>query len=293
MATTNNSVDNNMFSSLMSTRDLSKFTLMRGVTDYANLEAYNLYESSYSFLVLVQVPEFMKKLCDQNSEYKKMFDTYCHILEYDFRGLSGIDNITAETGELTNGISNVEIINKVTMQAASSFTMRYFERHGSVITRTHELFLRGIKDPRTQVKHYNGLIPKGLMEPGYENEVFSFMYLVCDNTLMNLEKCIYIVAAQPTGAQWDIYNSEKGSIEFKELDVEFKGYPIVGRKINEKGKEFLDWIRQNTTWDEMEFNYTGVDNMTPYKKDIVNSNSTTASFTSTNKNTMSSTATNA
>ena len=288
MATTN-SVDNNMFSSLMSTRDLSKFTLMRGVTDYATLEAYNLYESSYSFLVLVQVPEFMKKLCDQNSEYKKMFDTYCHILEYDFRGLSGIDNITAETGELTNGISNVEIINKVTMQAASSFTMRYFERHGSVITRTHELFLRGIKDPRTQVKHYNGLIPKGLMEPGYENEVFSFMYLVCDNTLMNLEKCIYIVAAQPTGAQWDIYNSEKGSIEFKELDVEFKGYPIVGRKINEKGKEFLDWIRQNTTWDEMEFNYTGVDNMTPYKKDIVNSSSNTASFTSTNKSTMSST----
>ena len=287
MATTN-SVDNNMFSSLMSTRDLSKFTLMRGVTDYANLEAYNLYESSYSFLVLVQVPEFMKKLCDQNSEYKKMFDTYCHILEYDFRGLSGIDNITAETGELTNGISNVEIINKVTMQAASSFTMRYFERHGSVITRTHELFLRGIKDPRTQVKHYNGLIPKGLMEPGYENEVFSFMYLVCDNTLMNLEKCIYIVAAQPTGAQWDIYNSEKGSIEFKELDVEFKGYPIVGRKINEKGKEFLDWIRQNTTWDEMEFNYSGVDNMTPYKKDIVNSSSNTASFTSTNKSTMTS-----
>ena len=287
MATTN-SVDNNMFSSLMSTRDLSKFTLMRGVTDYANLEAYNLYESSYSFLVLVQVPEFMKKLCDQNSEYKKMFDTYCHILEYDFRGLSGIDNITAETGELTNGISNVEIINKVTMQAASSFTMRYFERHGSVITRTHELFLRGIKDPRTQVKHYNGLIPKGLMEPGYENEVFSFMYLVCDNTLMNLEKCIYIVAAQPTGAQWDIYNSEKGSIEFKELDVEFKGYPIVGRKINEKGKEFLNWIRQNTTWDEMEFNYSGVDNMTPYKKDIVNSSSNTASFTSTNKSTMTS-----
>ena len=290
MATTKN-VDNNMFSSLMSTRDLSKFTLMRSVTDYANLEAYNLYESSYSFLVLVQVPEFMKKLCDQNSEYKKMFDTYCHILEYDFRGLSGIDNITAETGELTNGISNVEIINKVTMQAASSFTMRYFERHGSVITRTHELFLRGIKDPRTQVKHYNGLIPKGLMEPGYENEVFSFMYLVCDNTLMNLEKCIYIVAAQPTGAQWDIYNSEKGSIEFKELDVEFKGYPIVGRKINEKGKEFLNWIRQNTTWDEMEFNYSGVDNMTPYKKDIVNSNRTTASFTSTNKNTMSNTPT--
>lgn len=272
------SVDTNMFSSLMTTRDLSKFTLMRGVTDYANLEAYNLYESSYSFLVLVQVPEFMEALCDQNSEYKKMFDTYCHILEYDFRGLSGIDNITAETGELTNGISNVEIINKVTMQAASQFTMRYFERHGSVITRTHELFLRGIKDPRTQVKHYNGLIPNGLMEPGYEKEVFSFMYIVCDNTLMNLEKAIYIVAAQPTGASWDIYNSEKGSIEFKEIDVEFRGYPIVGRKINEKASKFLDWIRENTTWDEMEFSYTGVSDMTPYNTEITTSDGTSASY---------------
>lgn len=266
-----NSIDNNMFSSLMTTRDLSKFTLMRGVTDYANLEAYNLYETSYSFLVLIQVPEFMKELCKQNDEYRKMFDTYCHILEYDFRGLNGIDNITAETGELTNGISNVEIINKVTMQAASTFTMRYFERHGSVITRTHELFLRGIKDPRTQVKHYNGLIPAGIMEPGYEKEVFSFLYLVTDNTLMNLEKCVYVVAAQPTNSQWDIYNSEKGSIEFRELDVEFRGYPIVGRKINEKGKEILDWIRDNTCWDESEFEYTGVNDMKPYNETLITS----------------------
>lgn len=272
------SVSTNMFESLMSTKDLSKYTLMRGVTDFADLSSYNLYESGYSFLVLVQVPDFMKQLADRNTETKKMWDTYLHILEYDFRGLNGIDNMNSETGELTNGINNIEIINKVTKPSASTFTMRYFERLGSVITRVHELYLRCIKDPTTQVKTYGGLIQDGTMEAGFEKEVFSFLYLVTDNTLMNLEKCFYIVAAQPTGAMWDIYNSEKGQIEFKEIDVEFRGYPITSQKINERGKAILDWIRQNTCWFESNFIFTGTEDMEPFVKTITQSGGDTAEW---------------
>lgn len=272
------SVSTNMFESLMSTKDLSKYTLMRGVTDFADLSSYNLYESGYSFLVLVQVPDFMKQLADTNTEYKKMWDTYLHILEYDFRGLSGIDNMNSETGELTNGITNIEIINKVTKPSASTFTMRYFERLGSVITRVHELYLRCIKDPTTQVKTYGGLIQDGTMEAGFEKEVFSFLYLVTDNTLMNLEKCFYIVAAQPTGAMWDIYNSEKGQIEFKEIEVEFRGYPITSQKINERGKAILDWIRQNTCWQEDRFIFSGTEDMKPFVTTITQSGGDTAEW---------------
>ena len=272
------SVSTNMFESLMSTKDLSKYTLMRGVTDWADLSSYNLYESGYSFLVLVQVPEFLKQLADRNTEYKKMIDTYFHILEYDFRGLQGIDNMNSETGELTNGINNIEIINKVTKPSASTFTMRYFERLGSVITRVNELYLRGVKDPTTEVKTYGGLIQDGTMEAGFEKEVFSFLYLVTDNTLMNLEKCFYIVAAQPTGAQWDIYNSEKGTIEFKEIDVEFRGYPVTSQKINERGKAILDFIRQNTCWFESDFTYSGTTDLSPYNKVITTSTGDSVSW---------------
>ena len=67
MATTN-SVDNNMFSSLMSTRDLSKFTLMRGVTDYANLEAYNL-------------PRFLGKSAGKSARSGPYFDNRFALLE--------------------------------------------------------------------------------------------------------------------------------------------------------------------------------------------------------------------
>lgn len=271
--------ENNIFSNLTETKDLSKYMLMRGVTDWADLSQYNLYESGYSFLVVCKIPKVLEKLRAKSDEYQKMIDTYIHILEYDFRGLSGIENITSETGQLTNGIQNVEIINKVTKQSASQFSMTYLERKGGVISRVNELLLRAIKDPVTEVKTYLGLIEEGELEDGFENEVFSFMYIVADNTLMNLEKAYYIVAAQPTEANNDIFNSDKATIEFKELTVTFRGYPITGIKVQEKAKSFLDWIRVNTTWIESDFNYSGVNELVPYNNSILTSEGNTVAYT--------------
>ena len=271
--------ENNIFSNLTETKDLSKYMLMRGVTDWADLSQYNLYESGYSFLVVCKIPKVLEKLRAKSDEYQKMIDTYIHILEYDFRGLSGIENITSETGQLTNGIQNVEIINKVTKQSASQFSMTYLERKGGVISRVNELLLRAIKDPVTEVKTYLGLIEEGELEDGFENEVFSFMYIVADNTLMNLEKAYYIVAAQPTEANNDIFNSDKATIEFKELTVTFRGYPITGIKVREKAKSFLDWIRVNTTWIESDFNYSGVNELVPYNNSILTSEGNTVAYT--------------
>lgn len=271
--------ENNIFSNLTETKDLSKYMLMRGVTDWADLSQYNLYESGYSFLVVCKIPKILEKLRAKTDEYKKLIDTYVHILEYDFRGLSGIENITSETGQLTNGIQNIEIINKVQKQSASQFSMTYLERKGGVISRVNELLLRAIKDPVTEVKTYLGLIEEGELEDGFENEVFSFMYIVADNTLMNLEKAYYIVAAQPTEANNDIFNSDKASIEFKELTVTFRGYPITNIKVQEKAKSFLDWIRTNTTWIETDFNYTGVNDLTPYNNSILTSDGNSVAYT--------------
>ena len=264
-------VNNNIFSHLSTPRDLSKFTLMRGVTDFGKLEQFNLYESGYSFLIVTRVPKFLQELANKNSEYKKLIDTYVHILEYEFRGLDGIDNMTSETSELTNGIKKTDIITRVTRQGGSQFTMRYQEKAGSVLTKVHELFLTGIKDPDTQVKTYHGLIHDGTMEKGYENEVFNFLYIVTDNSLMEVEKAYFLVAAQPTSAELSIYNSEKGNIEFKEVGVEFNAYPIQSKGVNEKAVELLKWIRDNTIWNESQYDYNGVKDMKPHNTTITNS----------------------
>lgn len=250
-------------------RDLTSYALFRGVTDWANLYQFNQFESGYGLFLVLDIPKVFKELMNKNEKYERLISTYIHVLEYEFRGLDGIDNMGSETAELTNGVKSINVINKTTSQSGSTFTMRYFEKSGSIITKAHELFLRCVKDPTTTVKHYNGLIEEGVLEGGFENEVFSFLYIVTDNTLMNVEKAFYIVAAQPTTAEFNIYNIERGDIQFKELSVEFSGFPISNAEVNNKAQQMLDWVRKGTTWDESEMIYSGTTNMKPYATNLV------------------------
>ena len=93
------------------------------------------------------------------------------------------------------------------------------------------------------------------------------MYIVTDNSLRNVEKAFYIVGAQPTNADFNIYNSTKGTIEFQELSVEFNGFPIQNTQVNKRAQELLDWIRKGTIWNESEFTYSG--DLMPYNKTLV------------------------
>lgn len=257
----------NIFSDTMSTTDVQAFTLMRGVTDFSNLAQYDLYETGYSFLINLSIPKFLKNAKSLSDEYKKLINNYCHIIEYDFRGMSGIDDITSDTGALTNGINELNIITRVNEQGGGQFSMNYFERAGSTITKVHELFLRGIKDPRTQFKRYNGQIkgPRGSVTNGngntntinasYANEVFNYMLIVTDNTGFNVEKSYIIASAQPTSANTSIYQVERGQIGFSEIPVNMNGFPITGRVVNNKAAKMLTYINNATCFDEMEYGY--------------------------------------
>jgi len=236
-----------MFENLSEVRDYTTSTLMRGVTDFGNLKQYNLYETGYSFLVCVSVPVFLEKLAKENKKYDILLNNYIHIIENEFRGIDGLENLTTETVELTNGISNINMISKVNEQSASNITMRYFEKAATPITRLHELYLKGIKDPRTQIKTYHGLIDKGILEPGYENEVFTFLYFVTDNSVSKIERAMLFLNAQPASAETSMFESEKGIIEVKEITTEFNCFPVVSDVINAKAKAYLDYMNNNTT----------------------------------------------
>jgi len=259
---------NSIFANTASPRDVTAYTLGRGVTDFSNLAQFNNFETGYPFLITLKIPTFLETLATSNSEYKTLIDIYRHILEYDFRGIDGIEDITSDTSEITNGISTLNVITKVTMQSASQFTMRYFERQGSVFTKVHELFLRCIKDPRTQVKTYGGLLKAStaggaaiMDEAGYEYETFQFLYFVTDNTCRKIEKAYLIVSAQPTTAETSMYNAEKGDIGWKELNVQFNGFPISGPAITAKAINFLAWINENTVFEDAKFGYSAINKM--------------------------------
>ena len=247
------------FKGLKTPRELLRYNLMRGVTDFSNLEQWDLYEKGYPFLCVVSIPQFLKDLAEKDDKIAIIVNNYVHILENDFRGIDNIDNITGEpNGEITNGIRSIQLINKVTKASNSNFTLQYYERSGSILTKAHELYLTGIKDPDTQVKHYHGLIddwvfygkdtPSG-KDPGPHQECFTFMYFVTDNTMSKIERAFLIAAAQPTTANFsDLYSGSKGDIQFVELGLSFNGFFINNDYVYQKAQDMLLAMRNPTNY---------------------------------------------
>ena len=265
----------NMFTDLKNPRDITAYTLFRGTTDFTQLQQFDLYESGYPYLVVVSIPDFLKKMAERDTEVATLVNSYVHILEYEFRGFqSGLENITSETGEINNGFQSMNVITKTQAPGASTFSMNYFEKSGSTITKMHELYLRSVKDPATGFKTYNGLIgvdknsPIMASEAGFHKECFSFLYLHTDNTGLLVEQAAYLVGCMPTTAELaSLYNGQKGDVQFQEISVEFTGFPIRGAAVNKRAKKILDWMNSSAnkkrvhrnSWD---YNYNGIENTT-------------------------------
>lgn len=237
-----------MFGNLKTPRDILKYNLFKGVTDWTNFKQFDYYEKGYPFLLILRYPKFIELNYDyEDQATQRIIKSYLHILEHEFVGLEGIENITTANGEFTNGIKTINYINKVE-QAAGTFTMEFRERAGMPITKFNKYYLTGVKDTETQVKHYHGLIDRlreqGVeFESGVDKEVFSFLYFVTDNTMCNIEASYLICGAQPTQAELSIADQKKGEIDNATLSCQFQGFCLSNDYIDEKAKLCLQAMR--------------------------------------------------
>ena len=214
-------------------RNVTEYTLMKGVTDFSNLKQFDLFESGYSFLTVVSVPRFMQLLAAQDTKIKNLQDGIVHIMEGEFRGLDGIPDIQADSGTITNGANGLQLINNVTMDTSIQVSMSFYERSGSLITNYLNYYLTGIKDPYSKAKTYHGLIGSSVTDPGPDYEVFTFLYYVTDNTMRNIEKAYLLADAQPTLApNGTLYNPQRGTHDFQEIQLSFNCFPIIGDQVN-------------------------------------------------------------
>ena len=220
----------------------ANFACMRGVTDFTNAAQFNLFESGYDHLYVIGMPKWIEDFPDD--DVKKMADTFKYILEYEFKGLDGIDDINTDKLEVTDGVSTMNVIGKVTKQSSAEVTMSFTEKSGSVITNFIKFYLEGIKDPRTQAKTYHGLIRSGAIWGGFENEVFTLLYVVTDNTMLQLEKAYLLCNAWPTTARTNIYNVTKGEIDKKDIDVVFECFVLDGPDVDKRARDILAFTNE-------------------------------------------------
>lgn len=244
-----------MHKGLITPKDTTGYNLFRGVTDFGNLAQIDYMETGYNFLVHLESPTFLEKLAERDSEFDKLLKNYIHVITHEFKGLDGLENVTTETLEISDAIRQINMIGKVNEQAATTVTLNgYKERIGSLITKVHDIYLRGIKDGATQYKTYHGLIEDGTLEPSYENEVFKYLYIVTDNTGLRVENAYMLLAAQPTTAHLgEIANGTRGDIEHVELSVELNCFPVRGPEVTERAKKMLQSLHIVRRTEDMKF----------------------------------------
>ena len=223
-------------------RNLTQYTAFRGVTDFTQIGQFNQFETGYSFLSVIKMPEFIDKLAANNDDILDLRNSFKHMLEYEFRGLSGLPDISGQTGTITDGVNEMQYINRVTMDTSITVSIPYFEKSGSLITRFTEYYLTGIKDRMSQAKTYHGLIANNILHPGLENEVFTLMYYVTDNTFLRLERAVLLCNAQLVSAETSMYDSSRDNINNHETTIQFNCFPIMGRQVDKAANALLQDI---------------------------------------------------
>jgi len=222
-------------------RNLTQYTAFRGVTDFSNIGQFAQFEGGYQFLAVLQTPEFINKAGENFKGVKQLQDSFVHMLEYEFRGLDGLPDMSADTMEITDGNNTARLINNITWDTAATVSMSYFEKSGSLINKYLEYYLTGIKDRMSKAKTYHGLIKNGKLMPGPENEIFTFLLYITDSTMMRLERAVLLCNAQPTTAPLsNILNGQKGTYENKEISIEFNCFPVMGEQVDKAAHYLLD-----------------------------------------------------
>lgn len=223
----------------------AQYSMMRGVTDFTNAEQLNMFEKGHGMIIVINRPKFVEMLAEEDPDVKVLLDNFCNILEYEFKGLDGIDDINAEDMVYSDGISELAAIGKVTEQSNSDVTMRFTEKSGATLTKFVKFYLDGVRDSRTQTKHYHGLIAKGKLAMGFENEVFNLLYLVTDASGLGLEAAYLLANAWPNSAKTGtLYNIEKGDITNAEIDVTFKCFIIRNKEVDKRAVKMLAHISE-------------------------------------------------
>lgn len=261
-------------------REATTAANMRGAVDFTNANAFNLYEKGHAVLKVLSVPNFMTAWANKTGNTKLVTD-FCKIIEQEFKGLDGLDDMSADSMDITDGISTLNVLGKVNYATNQEITMRYTEKAGSTLSRYCETYLRGIRDPRTLVKHYNGCLDLTgpstgdldkaydcnnhtikdtslkTCQPGFENEIFTFLYIVMDNTWLQPERAYLLCNSQISKAPMgQLHNVEKGNIELQEVDMTFNTFVVTNANVNAAAAKYINTIKQNYNLISNDFKYS-------------------------------------
>ena len=220
------------------------------------LEQYDPLKTGYTRIFFVQMPKFMNRILPLASKNFK------HMIEYGFKSIDGIQNLTMEYEAITGGYAGRSFaIPTILKDETNAITIKLQEMSGSPVREYIEMWLSGISDPHTGLCHYHGALDKDAatgnagMEAIQANQVAEMIYVSTDNTGREIEFACLLSNMIPKVVKRDHYNYESGTHSAVEYDIEFTCTMYTSPDVNEVAKLLLDKYKILTNYLDFKSDY--------------------------------------
>ena len=239
-------------------KDLTKYSLFLGGLNVKAkaLEQYNPLKTGYTRIFVVQMPKFMNRILPLASKNFK------HMIEYGFKSIDGIQNLTMEYEAITGGYAGRSFaIPTILKDETNAITIKLQEMSGSPVREYIEMWLSGISDPHTGLCHYHGALDKDAatgnagMEAIQANQVAEMIYVSTDHTGREIEFACLLSNMIPKVVKRDHYNYESGTHSAVEYDIEFTCTMYTSPDVNEVAKLLLDKYKILTNYLDFKSDY--------------------------------------
>lgn len=211
------------------------YSLFAGGLDMTNASAanYDPLITGYGRLFMVRMPKF---LLDGYSEELRV---YKHILEFGNTGVSGINDISTETDNMTGGYAgkSVEIMTGA-KDDTTSFSVKVYEFTGSPIRRVNHLWISGVSDLMSGLATYHG--NPGNLPVQQSNHTAEFIYVATDRSGKEVEYACMFANCFPKSVKEDQFNYDAGNHNLVQIDVEFSCVKYESIAINYYAKQLID-----------------------------------------------------
>jgi hypothetical protein len=219
------------------TKDFGEFGLfLTGIdTSMKNIDQFDPLRRGFARLFILRLPRFMELMdADAAKRWK-------HLIEFGFTTISGIQDTTLETTDVTGGYTgNHFAIPSITKDETNEVTIQVYEFAGSPVREFIDTWMTGISDPLTGISHYHGMISEDC-EFKASNHVMECIYVCTDPTGRPdcIEYACMFSNMMPKTVKKDHFNYESGQHDAVQYDINFTASKYESPQINEIAKALL------------------------------------------------------
>lgn len=220
----------------VNTKAFNKFSYFLGGIDttHQNLDQFTPYIKGVSRIFLHKPPAFMQQF---DADMTNRFKTY---IETGYTAIEGIADIDVDFIDFEGGFANQKYQTvSLARDNTEEITIQVYELTGSPIREYLDTWVTGVRDPRSGIAHYHGMIDQGI-EYSERNHTAEMVYVNLDPTASEIEYACLFAHMFPARVPKSHLNYSTGDRGNAQLDLEFKTEKYESPAINNIAGWYID-----------------------------------------------------